>query len=126
METKQQSFEYCYSAPEQAEIKKIREKYMPKEERVTKLELLRKLDRDAEKPGQICSIVLGVIGTLLFGFGMCCTMVWTDWFVQGIAIGVVGMVILALAYPVYLSVTKKQRQKIAPRILQLTEELEMD
>ena len=41
----------------------------------------------------------------------------------GIAVGLVGMVLAALAYPVYNRVLKKQRQKIAPQILHLSEEL---
>ena len=43
--------------------------------------------------------------------------------VIGAAIGIVGMVLIALAYPLYNRVLKKQRQKIAPQILQLSDEL---
>lgn len=121
-----QGFEYTYSAKDQQEIDKIRKKYLPKEE--NKLETLKKLDRDAEKPGTIISIVVGVIGTLLMGVGMCCTMVWTDTifvFVLGIIIGIIGMAVLAVAYPLYRAITKRERAKIAEKIIQLSEELSL-
>jgi uncharacterized membrane protein YuzA (DUF378 family) len=41
----------------------------------------------------------------------------------GIVVGLVGMVPVALAYPIYDRVLKKQREKIAPEILRLTDEL---
>ena len=117
-------FNFTYSAPEQDEIKKIRKKYLPETETQTKLERLRQLDRDAETPGKIIALTLGIAGTLLLGLGLCCTMVWKDYFVSGIIIGIIGIVILSFAYPVYKRVTQKRRQKIAPEILKLTEELE--
>lgn len=113
-------FEYTYSAPEQEEIKKIREKYVHREE--TPLEKLRRLDAQAERPGTIASLVLGILGTLIFGTGLCCCLVWTL-YLLGIALGIAGMAMLGAAYPVYLRITKKQRKKIAPQILALTEEL---
>ena len=85
---------------------------------------LRRLDESATRKGTLLSIVVGVIGTLILGFGMCCVMVWqVTWFVPGILIGLLGIVILAIAYPVYLQVTKKEREKIAPEVLRLTDEL---
>lgn len=117
-----QSFEYTYSAPQQEEIKKIREKYLPKE--ADKMEQLRQLDRSATKKGTISAIILGTISALLLGLGMSCTMVWGETlFLPGVLIGVVGLVGVALAYPLYVHITKKEREKIAPEILRLTEEL---
>lgn len=113
-------FEYTYSAPEQAEIRKIREKYLPKEE--STLEKLRRLDAKAERPGTIASLVLGILGTLIFGTGMCCCLLW-GLYLAGILVGMAGLAMLGVAYPVYVRITKKQRQKMAPEILALTEEL---
>lgn len=122
MENKKETFEYTYSAKRQEEIEKIRKKYMPKEE--DKMELLRKLDRDVTKPGSIWSLAIGIIGCLLLGVGMCCTMVWAEsFFVLGIIVGILGMVVMGTAYPVYVKITKRQRDKLAPQILALTEEL---
>lgn len=122
MEERKQTFEYRYSAKEQAEVKSIREKYIPKEE--NKMEQLRRLDESATKPGMIASIIIGLIGTLFLGIGMCCTMVWADkWFIPGIVIGVAGLLLIAAAYPVYTRMTKKRREKLAPEIMKLTDEL---
>lgn len=122
MENNKETFEYTYSAKQQEEIERIKKKYMPQEE--DKMELLRRLDRDVTKPGTIWSLALGVIGCLLFGFGMCCTMVWADsLFVPGIVVGIIAMIPMGFAYPVYKKITEKQRKKIAPQILALTEEL---
>lgn len=122
MEEKKETFEYNYSAKQQKEIKTIREKYVPKEE--NKMEQLRRLDASATKPGTAASIIVGVIGALLFGIGMCCTMVWMgNLFIPGIVIGVAGLLAIAAAYPVYTYITKKQREKLAPEIMRLTDEL---
>ena len=43
--------------------------------------------------------------------------------VIGIVVGVVGMVLVALAYPLYIRVLTREREKIAPEILKLTDEL---
>ncbi len=122
MENKNETFEYTYSSAQQAEVEKIRKKYLPKEE--NKMEQLRKLDQDVTKPGTLWAIVVGVIGCLVFGFGMCCCLTWADtMLVPGIVFGILGIGIMGLAMPVYKNITQKQREKLAPQILALTEEL---
>ena len=113
-------FVYTYSAPEQAEIRRIREKYLPKEE--STLEKLRKLDAQAERPGTVWALVLGIVGLLIFGTGMCCCLVW-ELYAVGIVVGILGGIMLSLAYPAYVRITKKQREKLASEILKLTDEL---
>lgn len=122
-----QSFHYSYSAAQQQEIEAIRKKYLPAEE--DKMELLRKLHGSATKKAKAASISTGVIGTLVLGTGMSLTM--TDLgaalghgaMAAGILVGLGGMVLVALAYPVYNRVLKKERARIAPEILRLTDEL---
>ena len=121
MEERNETFSYTYSAKQQEEVRRIRQKYRPPE--ASKLEQLRALDESAARPGKIVGIVVGVLGTLILGVGMCCTMVWTQFFALGVVVGLIGLVGIALAYPVFLYLTKKQRQKLAPRILKLTDEL---
>lgn len=122
MSDNNETFSYTYSAEQQEEVKRIRQKYAPEEE--SKLEQLRRLDRSVTQKGTVVSLIVGIIGTLVMGVGMCCTMVWTDTlFVQGIIIGIVGILLLTLAYPLYSRITKKQREKLAPEILRLTDEL---
>lgn len=123
MEGKNEVFNYTYSASQQAEIKGIREKYMPPTKEEDKMEQLRRLDRSVTKTGTAVSVVVGIISTLVFGVGMCCTMVWEGLMVPGIIVGVVGIIGIVSAYPIYIYITKKQREKVAPEIMRLTDEL---
>lgn len=117
-----ESFHYTYSAQQQEEIKNIRKKYLAPEE--DKMEQLRRLDRSVTQKGIIVSLTVGIIGALILGIGMCCVMVWAGaWFVPGIAIGVVGIALVVAAYPLYMHITQKERERIAPEILRLTDEL---
>lgn len=119
-----ENFEYTYSAKQQQEIDNIRKKYLPKEE--DKMETLRKLDRGTEKPGIIAGLAIGIVGALLFGTGMCCTMVWSEsFFVLGIVVGIIGMAVMSVAYPLYKTITRNRREKVADRILTLSEEISL-
>lgn len=121
MENNNKTFTYTYSAEEQEELRQIREKYEPRPE--NKMEQLRRLDKSAEKPGTIASIALGSAGLLLLGVGMCCVLVWTWLFALGVVIGIIGIVAMALALPVFQWLTKREREKLAPEILRLSAEL---
>ena len=124
---KEQSFRYTYSAEQQQEIEHIRKKYLPPEE--DKMETLRALHRSAGSKAKMWAITLGIIGTLVLGTGMSLCMTELGGFLGGnamflgIPVGLAGMVLVALAYPLYNSILKKERQRIAPEILRLTEEL---
>ena len=121
------SFEYTYSAQQQQEIERIRKKYLPKEE--SKMDQLRKLHGIPTQKAQSVSLAVGIIGALIMGAGM--SLVMTDLasalgslaLVIGIVVGIVGMVLVALAYPLYNRVLTREREKIAPEILKLTDEL---
>ena len=121
------SFEYTYSAERQQEIEAIRKEYLPKEE--DKMEQLRRLHSIPTRKAQAASIAIGVLGTLILGTGMSLCM--TDLgaalghlaMVIGILVGLLGLVMVALAYPVYNIVLRKERQRIAPEILRLSDEL---
>lgn len=116
------AFQYTYSAREQAEIKRIRSKYLPREE--SKLEQLQRLDASVTQKATMLSIIVGVLGSLLLGLGMSCCMVFSrQWFIPGIVIGVLGLLVVSAAYPLYNRVLKKERERIAPEILRLTDEL---
>ena len=116
------TFTYTYSAKQQEEVQRIRKKYLPPEE--DKMEQLRRLDRSSTRKGTIVSIIVGAAGCLLLGGGMCCTMVWMEsLFIPGVVIGVVGIAVVAAAYPLFNAITKKERERLAPQILKLTEEL---
>lgn len=126
MEDKE-SFKMTYSAQQQEEIQSIRQKYVPKEE--SKMDRLRALDARVTQKATMVSILAGVIGALLLGCGMSLIMsdfgaaLGTAALPAGIAVGVIGLVPVALAYPLYHRTLKKEREKIAPQIMQLTDEL---
>ena len=125
-------FQYTYSAKEQAELKRIREKYTPPTETEDKMERLRRLDASVTQKAQIVALIFGVIGALILGAGMSLCM--SDFaeilgshrdmaIVVGIPVGLVGGALAALAYPMYNFIVKRERKKIAPEIIRLTDEL---
>lgn len=124
---KNDSFQYTYSAAQQQEIEDIRKKYLPKEE--DKMQQLRALHAVPARKAQTASLVVGILGALIMGTGMSLAMTdigaaLGDWAMAlGIGIGLAGMVLVALAYPLYNRVLRKWREKIAPQILQLTDDL---
>ena len=121
------AFEYTYSAQRQQEVEEIRKAYLPKEE--DKMEQLRRLHAIPTQKAQSVSIAVGVIGALILGTGMSLCM--TDIgavlgnlsLILGIMVGLAGMVMVAAAYPTYNRVLKKEKKRIAPEILRLTDEL---
>ena len=121
------SFEYTYSAQRQQEVEAIRQKYLPKEE--DKMEQLRKLHSIPTQKAQSASIAVGVIGALILGTGMslCMTELGAALgrlsMIIGITVGLTGMALVALAYPLYNRILQSERQKIAPEILRLSDEL---
>lgn len=130
-----QKFNYTYSAKEQEEIKAIRKKYITQDKKGTdedKITQLRRLDAAVTKKATNISLILGIIGTLIMGTGM--SIVMTDIgkmlglhqtyaMAIGIGIGVIGVVIVCIAYPIYNQIVKKERKKIAPEIIRLSNEL---
>ena len=131
MENKE-TFHYTYSAKEQEEIKAIHKKYATPEQPEDKMAQLRRLDATVTQKATVVSLVFGVIGTLLLGMGMSLAM--TDIgallgmetglaMLVGIAVGVCGLVLASLAYPCYNRVLIKEREKIAPEIIRLSDSL---
>ena len=131
MENKE-TFKLIYSAKEQEEIKAIRQKYVVTEEAEDKMTQLRRLDAGVTQKASAVSLALGIIGALILGVGMSLTM--SDFskilgayedraMLIGIAIGIVGILLVSLAYPLYNRTVKKEREKIAPEIIRLTDEL---
>lgn len=119
-----ETFNYTYSASQQEEIKKIRKKYSAPETHDDKMEQLRRLDKSVTKPGTVAALIVGIISTLIMGTGMSMCMVWSgDLFIPGIIIGVVGILGIISAYPIYNAITKRQRAKLAPEIIRLSDEL---
>lgn len=117
------TFEYNYSAKRAREVEAIRRKY--EEPAEDKFEQLKALDRKAERRGQILSIAIGIIGTLVLGTGMSMVMVGqVSYFIPGIVIGIAGAVAISAAYPIYKKVTKADRDKVAGQVLALVKQIQ--
>ena len=125
-------FTYTYSAKEQAELKRIRDKYTAPTETEDKMTRLRRLDASVTNTAQAVALVFGVIGTLILGFGM--SLIMTELaeilgisedtaLIIGIIVGIVGGILASLAYPIYNAIVKAKRKKLAPEIIRLTDEL---
>ena len=131
MENKEkETFNYTYSAKEQDEIKAIRKKYAVQEQTEDKMAQLRRLDAAVTQKATTVSLVFGIIGALIMGIGM--SLVMTDIgnilgttlaLVIGIITGIIGIILVCLAYPIYNRTLKKEREKIAPEIIRITDEL---
>lgn len=132
MKNENESFNYTYSAPQCEEIKKIRMKYEAGEDSEDKLEKLRRLDKSATNKATTVSVSVGIIGALLLGIGM--SLIMTDFYeifklaytvavAIGTGVGLCGIVLVCLAYPLYNKCLKAARKKLAPEILKLTDEL---
>ena len=132
MENKE-TFNYTYSAKEQDEIKAIRKKYENPIEVEDKMSALRRLDASVTKKATVVSLIFGIIGALVMGSGMSLAMEKTfaeflgmgetTAMLVGISVGVVGIILVALAYPIYNGIVKRERERIAPEITRLTDEL---
>jgi len=128
----QNGFSYTYSASEQAEVKRIRDKYTPPPQIDDKMALLRKLDGSVTRTAETVSLILGILGSLILGLGMSLCMTelgeilgisQNASMIIGIAVGVVGAALAALAYPMYNAIVRLKRKKLAPEIIRLTDEL---
>lgn len=127
-----ETFNYTYSAKQQEEIKAIRNKYVKPQKTEDKMTQLRRLDGAVTQKATVVSLIFGVIGALVMGSGM--SLVMTDLYQKldmshgigmlvGVILGVVGIALVGLAYPIYNRIIVKERQKIAPQIIRLTDEL---
>lgn len=122
-----ETFKMTYSAQQQEEIQAIRKKYAPPAE--DKMAQLRALDARVSKKASAVALTAGTVGTLLLGVGM--SLLMSDFgallgllaFPAGLAAGVVGILLLAGAYPLYCRTLKQERARVAPEILRLSDEL---
>ena len=121
MEQNNETFSYTYSANKQEDIKDILKKYMPTEE--DKVTQIRRLDKGVTSKATTISLVVGILSSLVLGVGMCCCMVWSNLFMLGIFVGIIGIAGMVAAYPLYRRVLIKEREKIAPQIIELSKEL---
>ena len=107
---------------------KIRAQYMEKE--FTELDELRKLDAKVKRPANIFAYVFGSFSAIVMGAGM--SLVMTDIgksinvgdpLVTGIIVGVVGLILAIVNYPIYKGILSSRKKKFSSEILKLSEKL---
>lgn len=107
---------------------KIRTQYMEKES--TQLDALRALDAKVKRPANVFAGVFGAISTLVIGSGMSLIMTnigttigISNPLVPGIVIGVVGMLMAIVTYPIYRGILSGRKKKYAAEIMKLSDEI---
>jgi len=118
-------FQYSYQAPTEAErreIERIKKQYGGKTEKEIKLERIRRLDSFVQNFSVIISLVIGIMGALIFGLGFSMILVW-DILVFGIVVCILGAIPTVCAYPVYVLTMKRNKEKYGEEILRLSDEI---
>lgn len=109
-------------------VQKIRTQYMEKES--TELDALRELDAKVKRPANLFAYVFGSVSAIVMGAGM--SLVLTDIgstvgmdsaMAPGIVIGIVGMLMALINYPVYKCFLGKRKKKYGSEILNLSEKI---
>ena len=107
---------------------KIRTQYMEKES--TELDALRELDREVKRPANIFAYVFGSISAVIMGSGM--SLVMTDIgatlgiekaIIPGVIIGVLGMAMALVNYPMYQKILAARKRKYGDKILELSDKI---
>ena len=107
---------------------KIRTQYM--EKTPSELDALRELDAKVKRPANVFAYVFGSVSAIIMGAGM--SLVMTDigailgiasTMVPGIAIGVVGMALALINYPIYKGILNSRKKKYGAEILALSEKI---
>ena len=111
-------------------VQKIRTEYMEKSNEVKELDALKALDAKVKKPANVFAYIFGSVSALIMGAGMSLTM--TDIGTQlgisntmpiGIVIGVAGLAMAVINYPVYRKLLASRKEKYTDEILKMSEKL---
>lgn len=103
-------------------VRKIRTQYTEKEN--TALDELKKLDRKAKRPATVFGYTFGTVGALVLGAGMSLAMeVIGSSMLLGIGVGLIGILMVAVNYPLYQSILGKRRKKYAEEIIKLSDKI---
>ena len=108
---------------------KIRAQYMEKQH--SELDTLRELDAKVKRPANVFAYIFGSISAIVMGAGMSLVMtpiaekmgLGGDPMVYGIIIGVVGLVMTIVNYPIYKGILGSRRKKFGAEILKLSDKI---
>jgi len=107
---------------------KIRTQYM--EKTPSELDELRELDAKVKRPANIFGYAFGSISAIVMGAGMSLVMTdigatlgITSAMIPGIAIGIVGMFMALVNYPMYKGILGNRKKKYGAEILKLSDKI---
>ena len=109
-------------------VQKIRTQYTEKEH--SRLDELKALDRKVKKPANAFAYVFGAVSAVIMGAGM--SLVMTDigtqlgmaaTMIPGIVIGVVGLALAVINYPIHKGILNARKKKYAGQIISLSDKL---
>lgn len=112
--------EFNTSNTDRTKAQHIQRQYLSREE--NKMEQLKRLDSKVKAPGKTVASLLGVVGALTMGAGMSFVMVWGN-MTTGLILGIPGMIVLLLVYPIYKLITGNRKKKYAEEIIKLSDNL---
>lgn len=100
--------------------------YAPKD--ASKVVALRKLDAKAKMPATIAVYTIGIVAALVMGMGMCLSMKVigdgsTGMFVIGVVLGILGIAVAGINYPLYKKLIARGKEKYAYEIMELAREI---
>ena len=111
------------NAMETRMVKSIKRQYEGVEN--SPLKRIKALDRRVKLPAEIFTYTFGIIGALVLGVGMCLAMkVIFDAMLIGVGIGLVGIGMVSINYPIYRRILKRRKNKFGEEILKLCSEIE--
>lgn len=110
-------------------VSNIRSQYIAREP--SKVDDLKKLDRKVKRPAKIFGYAFGTVGALVMGSGMSLMMTEIgetlglsgDLNLPAVAIGVVGMAMAAVNYPIYRKILNGRKQRFSAEVLKLSNEI---
>ena len=109
-------------------VQKIRTQYTEKEH--TGLDELKELDSKVKRPANVFAYIFGSISAIIMGGGM--SLVMTDIgatvgiaepMFPGIIIGIIGMFMAIINYPIYKGILGARRKKYANKIIALSDKI---
>lgn len=112
-------------------VEKIRTQYTEKEH--TELDDLKALDKKVKKPANIFAYSFGIVSSLIMGSGMSLIMTdigvgigLADPKIPGLMIGIAGMLMAIINYPMYKKILNNRRRKYATQIVALSDKIMKD
>ena len=108
---------------------KIRTQYM--EKTPSELDALRDLDSKVKRPANVFAYTFGSISAVIMGAGMSLVMtpiaeqfgLTFDPMIPGIVIGVVGMILAIVNYPIYKGILGSRKKKFSAKIIELSNQI---